>query len=61
MRSQGPPSAQRTVFRLFLQVVLLNLLVAIMGETWEKIKENADDEWKLLMVGAIQVTNFGSM
>ena len=42
------------IYFMISQVVLLNLLVAIMGETWEKIKENADDEWKLLTVNAMQ-------
>ena len=31
-------------------VVLLNLLVAIMGDTWQRVKESADEEWKFLMV-----------
>ena len=32
------------------QVVLLNLLVAIMGDTWQRVKESADEEWKFLLV-----------
>ena len=41
------------VYFVVAQVVLLNLLVAIMGDTWQQIRENADDEWKYLKVNAI--------
>ncbi|KAL1522796.1 hypothetical protein AB1Y20_017767 [Prymnesium parvum] len=41
------------VYFMLSQVVLLNLLVAIMGDTWQQIRENADDEWKYLKVNAI--------
>jgi len=33
-------------FSFLTQVVLVNLLIAMMSETYEKIKENADNEWK---------------
>ena len=41
------------VYFMLSQIVLLNLLVAIMGDTWQQIRENADDEWKYLKVNAI--------
>ena len=31
-------------------MVLINLLVAIMGDTWQLVKESADEEWKFLLV-----------
>mmetsp|Transcript_9943 Transcript_9943/g.28938 ORF Transcript_9943/g.28938 Transcript_9943/m.28938 type:complete len:1510 (+) Transcript_9943:1910-6439(+) len=34
------------IFSFTTQVVLVNLLIAMMSETYEKIKENADNEWK---------------
>lgn len=38
------------IYFVLSQVVLLNLLVAIMGDTWQQIRENSDDEWKYLKV-----------
>jgi hypothetical protein len=35
------------------QVVLLNLLIAVMSETWSNIKEYEEVEWKLLSVSSI--------
>ena len=35
------------------QVVLLNLLIAVMSETWSNIKEHEEVEWKLLSVSSI--------
>ena len=31
-------------------MVLLNLLIAIMGDTWQSVKESADEKWKFLLV-----------
>ena len=31
-------------------MVLLNLLIAIMGDTWQRVKDSADEEWKFLLV-----------
>ena len=45
-----PLSALLWVYFLLSQVVLLNLLVAIMGDTWQRVKESADEEWKYLLV-----------
>lgn len=45
-----PLSALLWVYFLLSQVVLLNLLVAIMGDTWQRVKESADEEWKFLLV-----------
>ena len=42
------------VYFMLSQVVLLNLLVAIMGDTWQQIRENADNEWKYLKINAIE-------
>ena len=42
------------VYFMLSQVVLLNLLVAIMGDTWQQISQHADDEWKMLKVQAIE-------
>jgi len=41
------------IYFMFSQIVLLNLLVAIMGDTWNTISENADVEWKFFRVNAI--------
>lgn len=34
------------IFSFTTQVVLVNLLIAMMSETYENIKQNADNEWK---------------
>ena len=47
----GLPSAECACrFTLVVQVVLLNLLIAIMGDTWQRVKDTADEEWKFLLV-----------
>ena len=38
------------VYFMLSQVVLLNLLIAIMGDTWQRVKDSADEEWKFLLV-----------
>ena len=45
-----PLSCTLWVYFLLSQVVLLNLLVAIMGDTWQRVKDSADEEWKFLLV-----------
>lgn len=35
------------------QVVLINLLIAMMTETYESVKGNADNEWRFVRVSAI--------
>jgi len=40
------------VYFMLSQVVLVNLLVAIMGDTYQAVKDKADEEWKHLMMGA---------
>ena len=38
---------------LLAQVVLLNLLIAMMSDTWSSVKDHADEEWKFLSVASI--------
>ena len=45
-----PLSVALWVYFLLSQVVLLNLLIAIMGDTWQRVKDSADEEWKFLLV-----------
>jgi len=45
-----PLSLAMWLYFLISQVVLLNLLVAIMGDTWQRVKDSADVEWKYLLV-----------
>jgi hypothetical protein len=42
------------IYFMLSQVVLLNLLVAIMGDTWGEVKESADVEWRFLFVESIE-------
>ena len=42
------------VYFMVSQVVLVNLLVAIMGDTWSSVKESADVEWRFLFVENIE-------
>ena len=41
------------LYFLLSQVVLLNLLIAVMSDTWGSVKEHADEEWKFLSVASI--------
>lgn len=41
------------VYFMLSQCVLINLLTALMSETWERVNEAADDEWKFLYVSNI--------
>ena len=41
------------LYFLVAQVVLLNLLIAMMSDTWSSVKEHADEEWKFLSVASI--------
>ena len=40
-------------YNFFSQVLLVNLLIAMMSETYSRIKRNADDEWKFKRVAVV--------
>ena len=51
---EGEWSASFFIVVLFLgKFLLLNLLVAIMGDTWQDVKDQADVEWKFVTVESI--------
>eukprot|EP00966_Prymnesium_polylepis_P080837 1872816-Prymnesium_polylepis.1 len=41
------------VYTFLSQIVLVNLLIAMMTETYESVKENADNEWRFRRVSTI--------
>ena len=51
--SPPPPKTTTNTTTPTKQVVLLNLLIAVMSETWSNIKEYEEVEWKLLSVSSI--------
>jgi len=42
-----------SIYALISQVMLVNLLIAMMGDTYSTVKENADKEWKFYRYGLV--------
>ena len=41
------------LYTFMVQIVLINLLIAMMTETYESVKENADNEWRFIRVSTV--------
>jgi len=41
------------VYSLIVQVMLVNLLIAMMGDTYSSVKDNSDKEWKFYRYGLV--------
>jgi len=48
------------VYSFVTQVMLVNLLIAMMGNTYDKVKQNSDQEWKFNRYRLIQDYHSGS-